>query len=103
MQPFLHADEAKSSAFLCRFAIKSCAGVADRKMNLIRLSPQSRFDPPHPTVFRRIVEGFLQNTEEAKRNVRRQRAGQIVTSQVDLHVLPLAEFFAEASHGDSYA
>ena len=65
IQSFLHADESKPSAFLCRFAIKSCAGVADRKMNLIRLSPQSRFDPPHPTVFRRILEGFLQNTEQA--------------------------------------
>ena len=47
-------------------------------MNLIRRSPQSHFEVPYPTVFRRIVEGFLQHSEEAQRNVRRQGAGQIV-------------------------
>jgi hypothetical protein len=82
-QPFLHADEAKPSAFLCRFAVKTCAGVSNRKMNLIRRSPQSYFDVPYPTVFYRIVEGLLHDAEEAKRNVRRQRAGQIVASEVN--------------------
>jgi hypothetical protein len=65
-------------------------------MNLIRRSPQSHFDVLYATVFCRIVEGFLQNSEEAKRSVRRERAGQIVDLEVNLHVLLLAKFFAEA-------
>jgi hypothetical protein len=49
-------------------------------------------------MLRGIVEGFLQNPIEAKRNVRRQGAGQIMGLEIDFHSLLLAEFFAEASH-----
>src|SRR6266550_4411835 len=66
------------SALLYRFAVKAYAGVVNHKMNLIRRSRQLHLDVPNPTVFRRIVEGFLENSEKAKRNVRRQRTGQIV-------------------------
>lgn len=72
-------------------------------MNFIRRSRQLHLDVPNPNVFRRIVEGFLENSEKAKRNVRRQRTGQIVGSEVNLSVLLLGEFLAEASHGGRYA
>ena len=67
------------------------------------LSPQLHFEAPDPAVFCRIVEGFLQNSEEAKRNVRRQRGWQIADFEVDLHLLLLPELLAESSHGGSYA
>jgi hypothetical protein len=67
------------------------AGVANREINLIRRSPQSHFEVPYPTVFCRIVEGILQDSEEAKRNVRRQRAGQVVVFEFNLHLLLLGE------------
>ena len=70
-------------------------------MNLIRRSPQFNFEVAYPTVFCRVMQGFLQNSEEAKRNVRRQRDWQIVDFAVNLHFLLLAEFSAEASHGRS--
>src|SRR5260221_3874225 len=41
------------------FRSKACAGVANREMNRIRHSPQLHFDVPYPTVFYRVVEGFL--------------------------------------------
>ncbi len=72
-------------------------------MNLPLRSPQAYFEVSYATVFRRIVEGFLQNSEEAKRDIRRQRAGQIVGFEVNLHLLLLPKFLAEASHGGSYA
>jgi len=100
-QPLLHADEAKPSAFLSRFIVKARAGIRNREMNLTRRSPQLHFEVPYPTVFCRVVEGFLQNSEEAERNVRRQRAGQIVDFEVNLHLLLLAELLAETSHGRS--
>src|SRR4029077_17878288 len=98
-----HADEAKPSALLCRFPVKARAGIPNREMNLTRHSPQLHFESPYPAVFCGIVQGFLQNSKKAKRNVRRQRAWQIVDFEVDLHILLLAELFAEASHGGSYA
>ena len=54
-QPLLHADEAKPPALLCRFAVKACAGIPNRQMNLLRSSPQSQLEVPYPTVFDRIV------------------------------------------------
>jgi hypothetical protein len=72
-------------------------------MNFTRRSPQSHFEVSNPAVFCRIVEGFLQNSEEAKRSVWRQRAWQIVALEVNLHVLLLAELFAETSDGGRYA
>ena len=102
-QTLLHADEAKPSARLCRTNVKAGAGVANREMNLIRRSPQFDFEVPYPAVFCRILQGFLQNSEEAKRSVWRQRAWEIVGLEVNLHLLLLAEFFAETSDGGRYA
>src|SRR5208282_4134998 len=100
-QSLLHADEAKPPARLCGFAVKAGARIANREMNLIGRSPQPHFEVPNPTVFRRIVQGFLQNSEEAKRNVRRQFARQIVVSEVYLRFLLLSKFLTESSHGRS--
>jgi hypothetical protein len=47
------------------------------------------------------MEGFLQNSEEAKSGVWRHGAWQIVGLEVNLHFLLLAEFLAEASHSSS--
>ena len=102
-QPLPHADEAKSSRRLCAFDVKTSAGVTNREMNFTRRSPQAHFEVSYAAVFRRIVEGFLQNSEETKRSVWRQEAWQIVGLEVNLHVLLLAEFFAETSDGGRYA
>ena len=101
LQSLPHADEAKTSALPCRFAVKAHAGIPYCEMNLIRRSPQAHFEVPYSAVFHRIVEGFLQNSEEAQRRVRLQRAGQIMAGKVNVHFLLLSEFFAEASHGAS--
>jgi hypothetical protein len=71
-------------------------------MNFARCSPQSHFEVSYPTVLCRIVERFLQNSEEAKRSVWLQMAWQIVVLEVNLHVLLRAEFSAETSDGGRY-
>ena len=102
-QSLLHADEAKPSARLCRFPVKAHAGIPHSEMNLVRSSPQLHFEVPYPTVLCGIVEGFLEHPVEAKRNVRRHGAWQIVALEVNLYFLYLAEFSTEASHGHSKA
>jgi uncharacterized NAD(P)/FAD-binding protein YdhS len=97
-QSLLHADEAKPLARLCGLAVKAHARIANREMNLTGRSPQSHFEVPNPTVFGRIAEGFLQNSEEAKRHVRRQSVRQIVNSEINFHFLLLPKFLTEASH-----
>src|SRR5580704_13366844 len=101
LQPLLHADETKTLAILCCFEVKARTGILNREMNLIRRSRQAYFELSYSTVFRRIVQGFLRNSEQAQRNVRRQRAEQVVGFEVNLHLLLRGEFFAEASHGHS--
>lgn len=40
LRSLLHADQTKPWALTCRFEFKVYAGVANRKMNLIRRAPQ---------------------------------------------------------------
>lgn len=98
-QTLFHADEAKSMALLYRFTIKACSGIPHTKVNFIRRSRQAHYEAFCTAVFCRIVESFLQDSEQAERNVRPQRTGYIIASEVNLHVLLLAEFPAEALHG----
>ena len=66
LQTLLHADEAKPTVCLSAFQIKADARIADGEVNLIWCSPQSHFEVPHSTVFRRVVQSFLQNSKKAK-------------------------------------
>ena len=71
LQPFLHADEAKTSTHLRCFDVKTDAAVTHTEMDLIGCPPQSDVDLLGPAVLYRVTEGFLQHSEEAKRNIRR--------------------------------
>jgi hypothetical protein len=95
-QSLLHADEAKPPARFCGYIVKAHARIADREMNLTGRSPQSHFEVANATMFGGIAEGFLQNSEKAKRNVGRQSSRQIVGSEINLHFLLLLEFVTEA-------
>jgi len=77
-QPLLHADEAKPSTLFCYFGVKTYTGITDNKIYSIQRSPHLHLKALRAAVFGRIVERFLQNSEQAKRNVWRQRDGQIV-------------------------
>src|SRR5438046_6344272 len=90
-----------TSALVCCFAVKARAGILDCQMNLIRRSPQSHFEVSYPTMFGRIMQGFLQNPEQSERDVRLQRAGQIVALEVNLDFLLLGKLSTEPSHGHS--
>ena len=98
-QTLFHADEANAVALLYGFAIKAGPGIPYTQANLIRRSPQAHYKALCTAVLCRIVKSFLQYSEKAERNVRWQRGRNIMAFKVDLHVLFLAEFPAEALHG----
>ena len=96
-QSLLHADEAKAPArFYGFFLVKADARIIDREMDLAGRSPQSHFEVANATVFGGIAEGFLQNSEEAKRHVGRQNGRHIVSPEINLHFLLRLEFVTEA-------
>jgi len=70
-------------------------------MNLIA-SPQLHAKLLYPACFTPFVRRFLQNAEEANGNLRPHEAGETVAPEVNLHVLPLPELFAEDFHNHSY-
>ena len=72
-------------------------------MNLIVRSPRLHFKSLYPAVPNGIAESFLQHTEEAKRNVGRQIAWQIMHFAADLHPLLLSVFPAKSFHRYSRA
>ena len=100
-QSLLHADEAKPPACLCSFSFKTQARIADRELNLTGRSPQSHLEVANATVFGGIAESFLQNSEEAKRNVQRQSSRQSVASEINFHFLLRFEFLTEAFRSHS--
>src|SRR5260221_12671045 len=72
-QPLFNSDQTEALARPGCFEVKAGAGVADRKMNLIRRSPQLHFELLDAAVLHRVVQRFLQNSEEANRNVWRDK------------------------------
>ena len=71
LQSFFHTDEAKPSTHLRCLGVKTDATVTHTEMNLIGCPPQSDVDLSGPAVLYRVTEGFLQHSEETKRNIRR--------------------------------
>ena len=72
LQPFFHADEAEPWIRLRCLGVKTDTAVTHTEMDLIgRRPPQSDVDLLGPTVLYRVMEGFLQHSEETKRNFRR--------------------------------
>ncbi len=67
--PFFHADEAHPPARPGGLDVKSRSMILHQEMKLTLCFPELHLELPVPAVFRRIVEGFLQNPEEAQRNV----------------------------------
>ena len=99
----LHANKTKPSAAHGRFGAKAKSQIAHDEMDCIRLFEQFHFTMSYSAMLYRIAESFLQNSEQAKRNIRRQGAWQITSSEVNLDILLTPKFYAEASHGYGYA
>ena len=78
LQSLTHADEAEPSSGLGSREVESVSSVADHEMDLVRRSPELHFEALDSTVFRRIVERLLENSEEAQRNVRGQLVRHIM-------------------------
>ena len=71
-------------------------------MNVSGRPPQLHVESLYSTMLGCIVQRFLQNPEQAKRNIRRQLARQITAFELNLDFVVLAEFSAEALHCDGY-
>ena len=69
------------------------------QLDLIRYRVEGYFELVHAAVFHRVVKGFLQNTEEAQRDVIRKVFAQAVTAKINLDVLPLGKLSAKAGSG----
>jgi hypothetical protein len=70
---------------------------------LLQAFPQAHFEVSSPTMFRRIMQSFLQDSKETKRSIGGQKDRNIIRVEVNLYFLLLAEFSAKASHRRSKA
>src|SRR5262252_989621 len=69
---FLHADKSESLALDRHFGIKTNPGITNRKVYSLRRSNEFNVEMSRAAVFCRIVERFLQNSVQTKRNLGRQ-------------------------------
>ena len=64
-------------------------------MNLSRASPQTYFETFSPTMLCGIAQGFLENSEQRKRNSWWQTSRDIVTMEINFHLVALTKLPAE--------
>src|SRR5437868_2443179 len=61
----LHADQPQSATLLRCFAVKAHSGVPDRELKVRRSYSEIHLDCPCSAMLGGIMEGFLENSEQA--------------------------------------
>src|SRR6266566_3491629 len=83
-QTFLHAGQAQTPARDCRLGVKANSRIAHRQLNLIRRILEANLEVPRPAMLDSILEPFLQDAKEAKRDLLRQLPRDLVGVKLNL-------------------
>jgi hypothetical protein len=95
LDSFAHASEPQTASSKGSLLVEANAIVSDSELNLRLGSFEFRCEVPHAAAFDRILQGFLQDPEQAKRDLLGYAAGHTFVSKVNLHLLLFGEFSAE--------
>src|SRR5689334_18668240 len=86
-QALFHTDESQAAVLSGCFAVKSCAGIAHREVDLVRRAPQAHLEAFYAAVLQGVVQGLLKYSKQAQRNGRWERAGQIAGLAVNFYAV----------------
>ena len=94
----LRRAEAETSAR--RSDVEADAFIMNDEMDSVHGSAQMHLDPRATAVSKRVVQGFLEDAEEAVRHVGRQTRRNVLVAEHDGDVFSSRELAAETPHGD---
>ena len=84
-QTFLHASEAQAAARNCLFGVKANSRIAHRQLNLIRCTVEANLEVPRRAMLNGVLEPFLQDAKQAKRDLRRQLPRDLIGVNLNLY------------------
>src|SRR5687767_12257851 len=84
LQTFFHAGQAEAEAFRRRVDVEADAFITNGEIEDVPGAAKMHTDMSGAAVSYGVVQGLLQDAEEAKRHVRRQAAGNILVAEIDL-------------------
>jgi hypothetical protein len=93
----LHAGKTQAFALSGGLDVESPARVVNCELNFAGALRDPYFNSLHVAVLDCVMKGLLQNAKEAEPDIGWETSMH-VTSEVDLHPLPLREFIAPASY-----
>jgi hypothetical protein len=83
LQAFLHAGQAESHASTRRIDIEANAIITNGEMNGVPGSAKMHSEMLRPAVSHPVVQGFLEDSEETERNVRRYTAWNVLVPEIN--------------------
>src|SRR6266436_10370230 len=78
LHPLRHTDKAKPLGFHCLLHVKTGSRIAHGEVDRVRDVAQLDIEVPQAAVLDRILQRLLQDTKEAKRNLLRKRAWDLI-------------------------
>src|SRR5258705_7072791 len=78
LHPLCHTDKAKPAGFHCLLDVKTGSRIAHGEVDRVRGVAQLDIEVPQAAVLDCILQRFLQDTKEAKRNLLRKRAWDLI-------------------------
>ena len=97
LKPFLHADEAQPAPFPGS-RIEADARIANSQGNCVRQMAKFNFETMHSAMLYAVVKRFLQNPEEAQRDLGVYRR-DVIARKRNLDLFLLRQLRAETSRG----
>ena len=99
LQAFLHAGEAEPHASIRFLDVEAHAVIANGEIDGVSGPAKMHVEMPDLAVSHRVVQGLLEDPEEAERHVRRNVARNVLGAEIDGGALLPRELFTEAPHG----
>jgi hypothetical protein len=96
MRSFAHADEPQSPPAKGIVLVETDSVITDSELNLGRRPFELHAEVAYTAVLNRILQGFLQYPEQAKRNFLGHSAGHAFVSEVNLYFLLFGELSTKA-------
>ena len=98
LQTFLHAGQAESQASIRRIDVEANTFITNGEIDGVLGSAKIHIEMPNLAVSHRVVQCFLENSEETERHVRRYAARHVLVAEVDLDVSLTRELSTETPH-----
>ena len=82
-----------------RIDVEANTFITNGEIECIPRSEKMHIEMPDPAMSHRVVQGFLEDPEEAERHVRRYIARNVLGAEINLGPVLARELFTETPHG----